>query len=311
MKGDEFARIAAIAATAGARARGLGDDCALVPGGVVTVDACVEGVHFPAHDALPAARFRALLEDVGHRATVAAASDVLAMGAAPRWILAAWTLPPWLDDDGVVAVARGQRDALDALDATLVGGNLSSGPVLSITTTVFGQAERPVGRDGARAGDLVVAAGALGEASLGFTALGRGLVHRCVDVWCRPPVLVRESAALAAGAHALIDVSDGLAQDVGHVAAASGLAVELDETALLARVADDARALAHALGADLSRAVLAGGEDYALVGAWPPGRPLPPSVDVIGRFATGEGVRVRSVDGRLVDAPAGHRHGGG
>lgn len=308
-RADEFAQIAAIAATVGARAQGLGDDCAVVPGGVVTVDACVEGVHFPACGALPTARRQALLADVGHRATVAAASDVLAMGAVPVWVVAAWTIPAWLDDDGVRAVAQGQREALDALDASLVGGNLSDGPVLSVTTTVFGRVERPIGRAGARADDLLVVAGALGEAALGFSALERGVDHRCVAVWRRPPVLRAESAALAAGATALIDVSDGLAQDVGHVATASKVAVELSEAALLARVPHDARALAAALGVDLSRAVLGGGEDYALVAAWPAARPLPPGVDVIGRCHDGEGVRVRRLDGSLVEGPVGHRHG--
>jgi len=308
---DEFARIAAIAAALGERAEGLGDDCAILDGWVVTVDACVEGVHFPTR-----ALEGAMLEDVGYRATVAAASDVLAMGGEPAAILSAWTLPDWLDDTGIARVAAGQREACAALSTKVVGGNLARGPVLSLTTTVLGRANRPVRRGGARVGDRVIVCGALGEAALGLRALLTSPTHRCVAVFRRPPVLRAAAQALAAHATAMIDVSDGLGQDVGHLAAASGLEVELDLTALLARVPDDARALAASLGADLEQAVLAGGEDYALVAAWPVDVDVPRDATVVGEChrpsdRRGEGVVVRATDGTRRPAPAGHRHGRG
>ncbi len=298
--GDEFARIAAIAATLGDRASGLGDDCAVVEGWVVTVDACVEGVHF--HE-----RARTLsLEDLGYRATVAAASDVLAMGGEPVFVVAAWTLPPWLDDEGVRAIARGQRQACEALDAKVVGGNLASGPVLSLTTTVLGRAAAPVRREGARVGDKVVVIGALGEAALGRAAIERGdEEHRCIRAWRRPPVLRREALTLAKTATAMIDVSDGLAQDLGHLAAASGVGVELDLAALLDRVHPEARALAGALGSDLAQAVLGGGEDYALVATV---TDVPDGAEVIGRCVAGAGVVVVSA-GERAAGPAGFVHG--
>ena len=303
---DEFARIAAIAAALGDRAEGLGDDCAVLDGWVLTVDACVEGVHFP-----PRALEGAMLEDVGYRATVAAASDVLAMGAAPSAILSAWTLPDWLDDDGIARIARGQREACTALAAKIVGGNLSRGPALSLTTTVLGRAAHPVPRGGARPGDRVLVSGALGEAALGLRALSAGVPHRCVEVFKRPPVLLAEAATLAAHATAMIDVSDGLGQDVGHLAAASRVRVELDASALLARVLTDTRALAATLGADLEQAVLAGGEDYALVATWPLDLAVPAGASVIGVCREGEGVFVRTADGAFRAAPLGHRHGAG
>lgn len=314
----EFDKIARIARIVGASARpkelvlGIGDDCAtldasaLQPGEqlVWTIDAQIEGVHFR----------RELLswEDVGYRATVAATSDVLAMGARPIAALAAWTTPRELDDDAVEGIARGQRQACDALSIAIVGGNVSGAGELSITTTVLGATSHPIGRAGARVGDRLVVVGALGEASLGFSWLMRrgsdDGATRVVAAWRRPKVLLEESRALAAIAHAMIDVSDGLAQDVGHLARASGVRVRIDVAALHARRHDETRELAALLRAPLDDMELSGGEDYALVAAVPQGVALPAGADVIGAIEEGAGVSVVSPEGHALVPPAGFRH---
>lgn len=323
MPAREFDRIARIAEILGAAREGveigIGDDAAVLSPTsrrtVWTIDAAVEGVHFE--------RAWLTADDIGWRATVAAASDVLAMGARPLAALAAWTIPLAFDEAAVDAIARGQREAADALSMTLAGGNLADGPVLSITTTVLGVLDhadhadradraRAIGRDGARAGDRLVAFGDVGAAAVGLAALRSGAPQRApeaVSIWRRPPVLLAASRALADVATALVDVSDGLAQDVGHVARASGVRAVVDVAALRARRRPEIAASARDLGLDLDHLELAGGEDYALVAAIPRERPIPPGASVIGRFESGSGVVVLR-DGRVEEPPEGHVHGG-
>lgn len=304
---DEFARIARIAAILEPRPAGrgvelgIGDDAAvLAPSDrktVVTVDAVVEGVHFR--------RDWMTFEDVGYRATVAAASDVLAMGATPRAAVAAWTVPPELPEEAVLAIARGQRAAADLLEMSIVGGNLASAPILSITTTVLGEADRVIARSGARVGDALVLSGRVGEAALGIVALSRGAdLARALAAYRRPRVLLPESRALAAVATAMVDVSDGLAQDVGHLAEQSGVRVVLDAAAVArGRDASIAQA-ATTLGVDLEALELSGGDDYALVATVP--SPSPDMV-VIGFVERGSGVEILR-DGQRFSPPAGYVH---
>ncbi len=307
---DEFARIARIAAILGSPGPGsvglgielgIGDDAAvLAPTGrksVVTVDAAVDGVHFR--------RDWMTFEDVGYRATVAAASDVLAMGATPRAAVAAWTVPADLDDDAIAAIARGQRAAADLLGMSIVGGNLASAPVLSITTTVLGEADRVVARSGARPGDALVLVGPVGEAALGIVALSRGAeVERAILAYRRPPVLLAESRALAEVATSMIDVSDGLAQDVGHLAERSGARFVIDAAALARVRAPSIEGAARALGVDIEALELAGGDDYALVATVA----APSSgMAVIGFVEGGAGVEILRGEQRAA-APAGYVH---
>jgi thiamine-monophosphate kinase len=279
---------------------GIGDDAAVLApfrhSIVVTVDASVEDVHF---------RRRWMgWEDVGYRATVAAASDVLAMGARPTVAVAAWTIPPDLAEADVDAIARGQRAAADALGLAFVGGNLASGPCVSITTTVLGEAARPVARAGARVGDRIGIYGPLGLAALGLAALERGVPELAPDGvarFRRPPVHLGANLATA---HAAIDVSDGLAQDVGHLARASGVRVVLELARLQARRVAAHVAQALAVGVDLDRLELSGGEDYALVAAFDV---VPEGFDDIGFVEAGEGVELLSNGGRT-GAPPGYVH---
>ncbi len=257
---------------------GIGDDAAVleppVDGGriVISVDEQVEGTHFRRELLSP--------EDIGYRATMSAASDLAAMGARPWCAVVALSLPDWVTDDVLEGIARGQREASDALGLSIVGGNLARAPVLSIATTVLGVSSVPAPggpllRSGAIAGDGIYVAGPLGLASLGLRALieqrTEPALQQACDAWRRPSARVVEGAAVAGFAHAAIDVSDGLAKDLGAICAASRVAAEVDENDLraLAR-ACGADVAATALGADLLAAMLEGGEDYALVIAQPP-----------------------------------------
>jgi thiamine-monophosphate kinase len=303
---DEFARIAIIAEILRGTGRdvelGIGDDAAvLAPSAermVITIDAVVDGVHFR--------RDWMSWEDVGYRATVAAASDVLAMGARPTAAVAAWTLPDDLEDEAVAAIARGQKAAADALGMTIVGGNLASAPILSITTTACGTTPRPIGRSGARPGDALILRGAVGEAALGIAALRAGraeVAERGVSAYRRPRVLLAEARELATVATAMIDVSDGLAQDIGHLARASGVRAVIDSAALARRREPSVAEGSRVLGVDPLQLELAGGDDYALVGT---GRD--DGEFVIGHIEEGEGVLIER-GGHREPAPIGYRHG--
>ena len=226
-EGAEFDTIRALMARWGDLAVDIGDDAAvLAPPAegtrVVSVDACVEDVHF--RRAWISAR------EVGVRAAVAALSDLAAMGARAESVLIAFVIPDtWREP--LSDVADGMGTVIREAGARIVGGNLSRGAVVSITTTVIGRARRVVPRSGARVGDLVVVTGLLGgpgaaikawEAGERPTAWSRGRFADPAPRWAEGEALA------AAGATAMIDISDGLAGDARHVAAASGVRLELD-----------------------------------------------------------------------------------
>lgn len=284
---------------------GIGDDAAvLTPRAgdklVWTIDEQVEGVHFR----------RGWLDwaDVGWRSAMAAASDISAMGAVPWCGLAAVVLPEDVDDAVLEAIARGQREATDVVGAPIVGGNLSRGLAVSIATTFLGRCERAITRGAARPGDALWMAGRVGLAAAGLRALqdgrarGVALAH-AVEAWRRPRALVAEGTAMGLVAHAAIDVSDGLACDVGHVADAGGVCIVLDEAALL----DDPllAEAAVAIGASAIELALYGGEDYALVAA----SDVPmPGFRRIGEVRAGDGVVLRGPAGERAIAARGFDH---
>lgn len=232
---------------------GVGDDAAAlrVPNGralLVTTDALVEGVHFERPWLSP--------RELGERVYAVNASDVAAMGGEPFAAVLALEVPrgvrtALLDEivAGVVVAARRHR-------AELVGGNVSGGPVLAVTLTLLGLAgPRIVTRDGARPGDHVVVTGRLG--AMGAAVRDRGAGVRTA----LPPVpdRVRAAAAIAPIATAMIDVSDGLVQDLGHVAAASRVGMRLAAGRIPV-----ARACRMRLKADATPFALTAGEDYEL-----------------------------------------------
>ncbi|MDB4927922.1 MAG: Thiamine-monophosphate kinase, partial [Myxococcaceae bacterium] len=228
----EFERIARLRALFGAPPPpdlGIGDDCAVLHDPrplVITVDAAVEGVHFD--------RRWASDEEIAARAVEAAVSDLAAMGAAPTELLLAWALPRESPDAIVTALARGVLRVTTRLGMRVVGGNLARGPSLALTTTALGRAVGPLlRRDGARVGDTLAVTGHPGAAAVGLRALLAGradeaLFSDFVNRWRAPAARVAEGLALVGRADCAIDLSDGLAQDASHVAAASGCALLLD-----------------------------------------------------------------------------------
>jgi thiamine-monophosphate kinase len=313
---SELARIALLSARlagdSGAVRVGIGDDAAVLappdPGAALvwTVDAQVEGTHFR--------REWASWEDVGWRSFMAAASDLAAMGATPLAALSSLVLPGDLDDEALSELATGQANAARALGTTVAGGNLARGSELSVTTTLFGVAARPLLRRGARAGDLLLLGGAVGLAAAGLALLRAGAsfdatsAATCVAAWRRPRARIDLGLGLASAATAAIDVSDGLLRDAGHLAAASGVSLVFEEAALAQ--GDGARALAevaHGLGRDPLDFALAGGEDYALVATSP--TPIAGFVR-IGRVEAGPtALSIERPDGRVEAAtPRGFDH---
>lgn len=292
-------------------ARGVGDDAAVlaVPHGeqlVVSTDASVEGVHFRRDWLEP--------EEIGWRAAASALSDLAAMGARPLAVLLAVSAPAaWRA--ALPALADGVGAAVRDAGAAIVGGDLTGGRDLALTVTVLGTATRPVGRGGARPGDALYVTGRLGGPRRALRAFERGERPAPEDRarFARPRARVAAGRWLAArGAGAMVDVSDGLAADLGHVAAASGVRCVLDP-ARLPRVP----------GADVADA-LAGGEEYELACAAPAtldveacageaGVPLT-RVGHVEAVPAGEvpGVVVRGGAGAagpaVVDLPPGHDH---
>ncbi len=261
---------------------GPGDDAAVVrPGGhplVLTIDTLVEGVHFRRDWFRPGA--------LGRRATAVNVSDVAAMGAVPRWILVALEAPatlPVSDADALVAgiVAEGAVHG-----ALLVGGNVTAGRRIAVTIALVGEATgRIATRAGARPGDGLWVTGVLGRTGAAVRARRAG---RRVPL----PALPRRVVAgrlLARVAHAMIDVSDGLVQDTGHLCRASGVAAEIAVARL--PVAAACRAM---LGSRAGAFAATAGEDYELVIAVPPSRER-----LLARLAPRLGCRLTRI-GRIV-----------
>jgi thiamine-monophosphate kinase len=259
---------------------------------VVTTDVLVEGLDFTADLSEP--------EDWGWKAVAVNCSDLAAMGAEPRWLVIALTVPDPTPLPTLERVYAGVGEACRAYGAALVGGDVSAGPALSLAVTALGEAERPVLRSGARPGDRLAVTGPLGAAAAGLALLrsqdptakelldrfpGLAAAHR------RPrPALAMGLALARAGATAMIDVSDGLAGDAVHLAESSGVGVEVHDAAVpLAPGVVEAAAL---LGRDPLEAALGGGEDFVLAAALPRTADLGGVLDC-GRFTPDPSTRVR------------------
>jgi thiamine-monophosphate kinase len=294
---------------------GIGDDAAVLaaPDGrvVASTDFLLEGRHFR--------RDWSSATDVGRKAAARSLVDVAAMGAVPTGLLVALAAPA----DLPVSWARGLTEGLAAecarAGASVVGGDTARASSVLLATTGLGDLEgrAPVLRSGAAPGDLVAVAGPLGRAAAGLALLSAGHTQGpLVTAHQRPePPYDAGPEAAVLGATAMIDVSDGLLADLGHIAAASGALIDLSS----ARLAPGDDLLAAARSLDVGRTergsspghtqalawVLSGGEDHALAATFPPGVALPVRWTVIGEVRTGQGVLV---DGQPWAGSAGWDH---
>ncbi len=310
-----FPRLAAVSGVV----VGPGDDAAVIhaPDGrtVLSIDTLVEDHDFRLHRA---SGFVTTGYDVGWKAAAQNLSDINAMGAQPTSLVVSLTLPKktpvaWVEDlaDGFSAAIL----ALGAEGCGIVGGDLGAGPVVVVTAAVTGSLDgrKPVLRSGAQPGDVIALAGTVGRAAAGLALLEANLAVEALEetsvhlihLQCRPePPLAAGPAAGRAGVHAMIDISDGLLRDANRVAAASGVAIDLDPV-VLERLADPLRHAAQLLRTDPLSWVLGGGEDYGLLASFDQTVTLPAGFIAVGSVSAGA-PRVRC--GSLAPAATGWDH---
>jgi thiamine-monophosphate kinase len=277
---------------------GPGDDAAVLaaPDGrvVLTTDVMVEGPDFR--------REWSTAHDIGFKAAATNLADIAAMGARPTALLVAITAPAETPVTLLEDLADGFADACAALapGCGVVGGDLTRSPTLTVAVTAVGSLDgaAPILRSGARVGDVVAYAGSLGRAGAALrllfaaedaeavAALRRQRPDLLDEQLAPRPPLPAGRAAAAAGATAMLDVSDGLLLDASRIAGASGVVLDLDRTAL----DHDVRAVAQALGVDESVAlsvVLTAGEDHGLLACFPDHAALPAPFRIIGAVVAG------------------------
>ncbi|SQI29469.1 thiamine monophosphate kinase [Rhodococcus coprophilus] len=270
---------------------GPGHDSAVVAASdgriAVSTDMLVEGRHFRFDWSSP--------HDVGRKAVAQNGADVAAIGARPVAFVVGLGCPPETPASVLDEISAGLGEAAEALGAGVVGGDLVQAREVIVSVTVLGDlgGRAPLLRSGARAGDTVALAGSLGRSAGGLALLLAGHdAHPDLVGAHRVPTPPYEAgpAAADAGAHAGTDISDGLVADLGHIATASGVAIDVDRTAISP---DEQLVAAGAdLGVDPWEWVLAGGEDHALAACFPPGVTLPSGWRRIGTVREGHGVTV-------------------
>ena len=287
---------------------GPGDDAAVlrVKTGhvVVSMDLMVEGRHFR-RDWVGAA-------DVGARAAAQNLSDINAMGGTATSLTIGLAAPADLPAAWALDFARGFAEECHKVGASVVGGDLTRSETLVIAVTVIGSCTiAPVLRSGAEPGDVVALVGRQGWAAGGLAVLGRGFrsPRVLVEAYRRPePPYGEGQVAAAAGATAMIDVSDGLVADAGHIAESSGVSIDIRRESF--EIAEPLHAVGSALNADPLQFILGGGDDHPLLACFPSEDVVPEGWRVIGAVSaadprTGPGV---TVDGAAYDGPTGWTH---
>jgi thiamine-monophosphate kinase len=306
----EFSLIAAITngVALGAEVRvGPGDDAAVLAVGdavATSLDVLVEGVHFR--------RDWSEARDVGRKAVAVNVADLEAVGARAAGLLVGFSAPADLLVGWVLDFADGLFHESQAAGVSLLGGDVTKARDITVAVTAIGSLEGrdPVLRSGAHPGDLVAIHGRLGWAAAGLAVLGRGFRSPRVLVEAhRVPRISYGAGAVAAraGATSMIDISDGLLADLGHVAQASQVLIELRQDAF--EVAEPLQAVAAATGADPYTFLFTGGEDHALAATFPVPEAVPPGWLVVGAVGRADddhsGVLV---DGAAWESAAGFDH---
>jgi thiamine-monophosphate kinase len=282
---------------------GPGDDAAVlrVRTGhvVVSTDLMVEGRHFR--------REWVSAADVGHRAAAQNLSDVNAMGGRATSLTIGLAAPADLPAQWALDFARGFAEECELVGASVVGGDLTRADQIVVAVTVLGACtQAPVLRSGARPGDVVALYGRQGWAAGGLAVLGRGFrsPRVLVEAYRRPePPYDAGMVAAVAGATAMIDVSDGLLADAGHIADDSGVAIDIHASAF--EIPEPLHAVGSALGADPLQFMLGGGEDHPLLATYADANAVPDGWTTIGAVTEGTGV---TVDGAAYEGPTGWTH---
>ncbi|MGQ9511838.1 thiamine-phosphate kinase [Thermodesulfitimonas sp.] len=265
-----IARLTADIKTDAAVIKGVGDDAAVLRCGrrwlLFTTDALVEGVHFR--------RDFASLQDIGYKSLAVNISDIAAMGGRPTYAVVTTCLPASLTAEEAAALYEGLKEAATAWGVSVVGGDTTAAPLLMLNVALLGEAApgRVRFRSGAEPKDIICITGPLGAAAAGlFLLQNEGfpcpepLRNILLRRHRRPEPRVKAGLALAGtpAVHALIDVSDGLASEVHHVAAASGVGCEIYRAAI--PVAPATEFVARRASRDPIDWALFGGEDYELL----------------------------------------------
>ncbi|MEX0426487.1 thiamine-phosphate kinase [Nocardioides sp. DS6] len=285
---------------------GPGDDAAVlrIKQGhvVVSTDLLVEGRHFR-RDWCDAA-------DVGHRAAAQNLADINAMGGTGHSLTLGLAAPADLPARWAVEMAEGFAAECGLVDASVVGGDLTRADQIVVAVSVLGAVRKaPILRSGARPGDVLALCGRQGWAAGGLAILKRGFrsPRALVEAYRRPePPYAAGPAAAEAGATSLIDISDGLLAEAGHLAADSGVAIDVRTDSLV--VPEPLHAVASATGADPLTFVLGGGDDHALLGTFPADAALPEGWTVIGAVGERTDGPLVTVDGEEYDGPTGWTH---
>ena len=284
---------------------GPGDDAALVraspQGMLASIDVAVEGRHFR--------RDWSSARDVGHKVAAANLADISAMGGTARSLLVGFSAPGDLPVSWAMELIEGLVIEAASVGAVVVGGDVTAADSIVVSVSVLGEpGEQVVRRNGARPGDVVAVAGRLGWAGAGFAVLTRGFrsPRAVVEAHRRPqPPYPAGPQAAAAGAHAMVDVSDGLLADLGHVARASGVRLDLRSDAV--EVPEPLQAVGAALGVDPLGFVLTGGDDHALAACFIPDA-VPDGWLQIGVVHEPDDAAAVTVDGEEWPGAPGHTH---
>lgn len=283
---------------------GPGDDAAEVRAAksvLITVDVLVEGRHFR--------RDWCSAVDVGRRAAAASLADIAAMGGSPTAIVVGFGAPADLPAHWAQQCTAGMAEECARAGASLVGGDVTAADCVVIAVTAIGNP--PTGgslrRSGARVGDVLAIHGRLGWAAAGLAVLTRGFraPKVLVDAYRFPEIDYRQGhKAVERGAHAMIDVSDGLVADARHIAEASSVAISLNPDAL--EVPEALATTAAAYNVDPREWMMTGGDDHAFLAAFPDSKSVPKGWTIVGSVESGEpGVFVA---GHRITRPGGHAH---